>query len=373
MKKWLILVASVSPVFPAAAQTSRPASVALPKPDAVLSAEFTMVSDVRELADGRVLVVDQVERVLHVVDFGKGAVARVGRTGSGPKEYLQPLTLLATGADSTIVPDPRNGRWLLLKGADIVGTVGPEAPVLTAGTRAPNGADNHGHVIALKSMSTGPVTPTSLPRRDSVLLVRMSRATARQDTVATLLARPSQLRIEGPAAAPTNVSITMNPLSSGEGSALFPDGWIAIVRLDPYRVDWIGPRGQRALGAPLPFERIRLDERERRAFLEREAVRTGRPPRDPASIADWPEYVKPFSGAPLTAPDGSLWIRRQESSTNLNPPYDVVNRKGELTARISVENGVTIVGFGNGVVYTTVTDDNGIQKLQRRMLPSLKP
>ena len=355
----------------AGAQAPRP--VAVPMPNATLATEFTMVSDVRELPDRRVLVIDQMERILYVADFGSGAVARIGRTGSGPREYLQPLALLAVGRDSTVVPDPRNGRWMLLKGADIVGTVGPEAPVLTGGTRVPNGSDYKGHVIALKAIATGPVTTTSVPRRDSVLLVRMARATGAQDTVATLVARPSVLRVEGPASAPTSVSITMNPLSTGEGSALFSDGWIAIVRVDPYRVDWIGPSGQRIRGEPLPFDRVALDEREQRAFLQREAVRTGRPPRDLASLPEWPAYVRAHTGPLLTAPDGNLWIRRQESTANLNPPYDVVSRRGELAARVAVEKDVNVVGFGTGVVYTTMTDENGIQKLQRRPLPSLKP
>lgn len=353
---------------PAAGQVPPP--VQLPQPNATLRAEFSTITDVRELSDRRVLIVDQTERSIHVANFATGAVSRVGRSGSGPGEYQQPSTLLATSRDSTIVPDPRNGRWLLLYGAEVAGTVGPDAPPLTAGTRTPNGADVRGNVIALKSIATG-VAANAMPRRDSVMLVRMARGTGAQDTLAMLLARPSVIRTEGPASAPTSVSIMMNPLSSGESAALFPDGWVAIARLEPYRVDWIGPSGQRVAGGPLPFDRIRLDDREQRAFLEREAERTGRPPRDPASLPEWPEFIRPFSGALLTAPDGNLWIRREASTANLNPPYDVVNRRGQLAARVAVGQNVNIIGFGTGVVYTVATDDNGIQKLERRPMPRL--
>ena len=369
MPWWTKVLLGLLVAAPAGGQVPRP--VAVPQPNATLNAEFTQVSDVRELADGRVLVVDLLDRSIHVGDFRTGSVRRVGRTGSGPNEYQQPTALLAITRDSTIVPDTRNGRWLLLVGAEIVGSVGPDAPALTAGTRAPNGADMRGNVIALKSMVAGSVTATTLPRRDSVLLVRMARATGAQDTLATLLARPAELRVQGPASAPTSVSITMNPLSTGEAATVFPDGWVAIVRLDPYRVEWIGPAGQRAAGGPLPFERVRLDEREQRAFLQREAVRTGRPPRDPATLPPWPEFVRPTSGAPLTAPDGKLWIRREASTANLNPPYDVVDRRGQLAARVSVGKDVNVIGFGDGVVYTVVTDENGIQKLERRPMPRL--
>lgn len=371
MQRVITFVAGTLLAVPAYGQRGGPLAVALAPPNKSLAAEFTQVTDVRELPDGRVLVVDLLERTVHVAAFGTGSVSRIGRNGSGPREYEQPTALLAISRDSTILLDPRNGRWLLMAGAEIVGTVGPDAPVLTAGTRAPNGADMLGNVIALKPIVSGPATATSIPRRDSLLLVRMSRATGVQDSLAMLLARPTVLRVEGPASAPTSVSITMNPLTTGETATVFPDGWIAIVRLDPYRVEWIGARGERVAGPPLPFERVRVDEREQGAFLQRESVRTGRPPRDPASLPPWPEFVGPFTGALLTASDGNLWIRRRESTANLTPPYDVINRRGELIARVAVGKDVNVIGFGNDVVYTVRINEDGIQTLQRRPMPRL--
>src|SRR6185436_12515924 len=111
--------------------------------------------------------------------------------------------------------------------------------------------------------------------------------------------------------------------------------WVAIARMDPYRVEWIAPDGKRIRGEPLPFERVRLDDREQRGFVERQAMRGGGPPRDPKSFPEWPAIMPPFlTEALLPAPDGRLWIRRPQTVANLEPPYDVVDRRGRLIARV---------------------------------------
>jgi hypothetical protein len=352
------------------ARQAVPRPTPLPPSDATLPAEFTLITGVRELSDGRLLVTDGSEKRLVVADWAKGTVTQMGRNGSGPDEYLQPSTLLAIGGDSTIMPDAPNGRWLVLNGAAIARTIGPDAAVIQSGGRLPLGADDRGSVVFTKSIPASGNVASLMPRGDSVLLLRVARATGRPDTVAVLRMRPTTITIQGPADKPTSVSVVTNPLATGELATLFSDGWIAIARLEPYRIEWIASDGTRTRGAPLPFERVRLDEREQRAFLERQSAQTGRPPRDPASLMNWPETMPPFlQGALLRAPDGRLWIRRTATAGQPHPPYDVVDRRGVLVARIATEPGVTVVGFGRGVVYTAMTDDDGIQHLQRRRFP----
>jgi hypothetical protein len=267
------------------------------------------------------------------------------------------------------VPDTRNGRWLLLDNATIAATIGPDAPALKHGGRGPTGADHHGNVIVASSLGGG-IAP--MPNRDSLLLLRVARATGTADTLTRMKSRPATVRVEGPADRPTSVSVLMNPLSVGEAAALFHDRWVAVARLDPYRVDWITAEGKRVIGQPLPFERVRLDDREKTSFVERQAVRSGRAARDPSSFPEWPEYVPPFlTDALLTAPDGRLWIRRTATSSNADPPYDVIDRNGRLVARVAAGKDVQVVGFGRNAVYTVFTDDSGIQTLQRRPIPRL--
>jgi hypothetical protein len=361
-------------------QSVGPRTIELAPPTATLPAEFTLVSSVRELSDGRLLIADASERTLFVATWPKGSVAQIGRNGSGPGEYLQPSALFALRGDSTLLPDSRNSRWLLLSGAAIATTVGPDSPVIKGGARLPLGADEHGNVLVSRPMGEGAAAAATglgvrepaqaTPRLDSVRLVRIARATGRADTLAMLKARAATIKVQGPANNPTSVEILINPLATGELAALFPDGWIAIARLDPYRVDWIAPDGRTIRGLALPFERTRLDLDEQRAFVERQAARTGRPPRDLASFAEWPEIMPPFlTESLLRAPDGRLWIRRTPTAAQPNPPYDVVDRRGVLVDRVSSGKDVDIVGFGRGVVYTVLTDDDGIQHVQRRPFP----
>jgi hypothetical protein len=354
------------------AQSAGRSSIALAAPDATLPAEFTLATSVRELSDRRLLVVDRSEKTLFVVDWTKGTVGPLGRNGSGPGEYVQPGALLALAGDSTLLSDVGSGRWLVLHGASIAGTIGPDAPAIVSGARQPVGADRQGHVIATRPVGAQANDPTARPRLDSLLLLRISRATGRSDTVAVLRARPATIKVQGPAGRPTSISVTRNPLAAGEAAALFPDGWIAIARMEPYRVDWRAPDGRVVRGSPLPFERVRLNEREQRAVLEREATRTGRPERDPKAVPDWPEIMPPFLWESLLpAPDGRLWIRRPPTADDPHPPYDVVDRRGALVARVRAGADVRVVGFGRASMYTVLTDENGIQRLQRRPLPAL--
>lgn len=352
------------------AQSSRPRTVKLGAPNATLQAEFTRVGGIRELSDGRVLAVDGAEKKLFVADWSTGAATQLGRTGSGPGEYAEPGVLFGLGGDSTLLPDTRNGRWLLLHGTSIVATIGPDAPAIMSGARNPQGADHQGNVIIARGLGTGAAIITGQSRTDSLALMRIARTSGHVDTVAVLRGRPATINVQGPSDKPTAVSITMNPLAAGEVSALFQDGWIAIARLDPYRVDWIAPDGKRTRGSPLPFDRVRLDAREIRAYVDRQAARNGTPARDPASFPAWPEVMPPFLPQPLLpAPDGRLWIRRPSTAANPDPVYDVVDRRGALVARVASGKDVQVIGFGRASVYTIATDDNGIQQLQRRPFP----
>jgi len=54
--------------------------------NAQLRQQFSMITSVRELQDGRLILVDRLERRLAVVDWRAGTVASIGREGRGPGE-----------------------------------------------------------------------------------------------------------------------------------------------------------------------------------------------------------------------------------------------------------------------------------------------
>ena len=327
------------------------------------------MGSVRELKDGRVLVVDTRDRKLFVGDWRTRAATQIGREGNGPGEYALPRTLFPVSADSTLLPDPRNGRWLLLAGATIVETVPADAPAIRAGARTPLGADYAENVFATKPTALGPPA-TGAPHLDSLFLIRIARRTGKTDTLGTLRSRPARITVEGPSNNPTSVRVFMNPLAVGDEATVFPDGWIAIARVDPYRVDWIAPGGRLTAGAQLPDIRVRLDDREKRAVLDRNAANSGRGALSPDAVRDWPETLPPFlTGATLVAPDGRLWIQRTPSADHPESRYDIVGRRGTIEGRLTTDARTRVVGFGREAMFSVETDDDGIQHLRRHPLP----
>jgi len=67
---------------------------------------------------------------------------------------------------------------------------------------------------------------------------------------------------------------------------LFPDGWIAIARLDPYLVEWRTPDGRTVRGTPLPSARVKVDDAEKRAYMAAIAVANSKAPEPPDSRND---------------------------------------------------------------------------------------
>jgi hypothetical protein len=259
----------------------------------------------------------------------------------------------------------------MLHSMDIVATVGPDSPALRAGVRSPLGASSAGQVLATRAfgMGAGPNAQT-LPRTDSTTLVLVDRRTGTADTLAVLKSRPSRIHTQGTVERITAIEITTNPLAAGELGLVFPDGWVAIARLDPYRVEWLAPGGQRVAGAPLPFAATRVTDEEKRAVLQREADARGTEPRDPDSVRDWPEHVPPFlAGALLAAPDGRLWIRRTPTAARPRTSYDVVDRRGGLAAQLTLGAAERIIGFGRDAAYSVVTDGDGIERVRRHPMP----
>jgi hypothetical protein len=149
----------------------------------------------------------------------------------------------------------------------------------------------------------------------------------------------------------------------GEAPLLFGDGWIAVARLRPYRVDWRSPDGRWVRGAPLPIATIRMNDRERAAYVERN--------RWARNATDWPETLPPFDTPTvlLASPDGMLVIQRLPSAAQPESRYDVVDRTGSLRGQIVLAANQRILGFGAQSVYVVETDADGIQRLQRHAWP----
>ncbi len=83
-----------------------------------------------------------------------------------------------------------------------------------------------------------------------------------------------------------------------------------------------------------------------------------------------PDYRPPFvAGAARADADGNLWVHTNPTKPVPGGPiYDVINQGGELSDRLQVPPGYTLVGFGKGkVVYLSMRDAKGIHLARVRL------
>lgn len=352
MRRYLFSVTLV----PIALGAQTPREIQLQPPTARLDAELSDITSVRELSDGRVLLFDRKEERFTVADLGTGAMRDVSRRGGGPGEFQVFIArLLPLRGDSTLAADIT--RWLILDGDSVVATLPPNTPAMQAVNPWPISADQFGHVL----------TERSAPRGESAYVAIVDRATGRSDSIARLRAgvRRAPVRAVTLPDGQKGMAISRIPLDVREASVLFSDGWMAIARLEPYRVDWRSPAGQWTRGAPLPFRAIRVNDREKEAFAARNTWAR--------NATDWPELLPPFDTSPTTplfaASDGTLLVRRLPTADQPESRYDLVDRRGMLKGQLVLSTTQHILGFGAESVYVITTDDDGLQTLTRHPWP----
>ncbi len=373
----------------------------LGKAQAEFADPFTQIGAVRELKDGRVLVVDPRDKVVQLVDLKSGAAVKVGREGQGPGEYSLPMSVVAFPGDTSGIFDPLNQRYLLVgpdgkpggflstrpDGADAPRDAasgrgpGPMMRMGGMGMTPPRGTDRSGNIyVAGSPFTMGPDGPVAL---DSAPVQRFNRAKRSYETVAYIKLPKNNAQVSG-GAGRTEVRIGgSNPFAARDEWAVAPDGRVAIVHASDYRVEWISPNGQRAIGPSTAHNNTKVTNAHKKWWQETQRRRAtglmitndnGRmaastaPPSalTPDERNDWPEYLPPFlTNAAQIAPNGELWVLQASASDDVLPTYDIFDATGKLTGRVVLATRSRVVGFGNGTVYVARLDEDDLQYLQR--------
>lgn len=353
----LLLVSAVS------AGEAQSRVLQLEPPRDSIAHEFTRASSVRELSDGRVLVIDSRDRALYLADLASGGVQQLGRTGRGPLEYERPTRLVALAADSTLLLDPGTRRWLLLDGSRLVGTLSPSDLVVERAGTAVFGADRFGNVIATALIGREVVQGDR--QRDRVAVQRVHRHSARTDTLLIIKGPESQVHVEKVGGG-IRRSVIELALAVPEQIMLFPDGWLAIARQRPYRIEWRSESGASVTGPPLAWPEPPVGTMEIELYRRRVELQLGRSIPAPLTGMPFVDVVSPFPpGALVALPNGQLLIARSEWSGSQGTEYDVVDRRGLLVATVRLPSNVRIVGVGKRHVFTVSTDSDGIERVRR--------
>jgi hypothetical protein len=346
----------------AALGAQSPPTVPLAPEGAVADRDFTSIVGVRELSDGSVVVADGSESYVYHVGFGSTpGRGEIGRTGDGPREYRSVTAPYPIGRDSTLFVDLRRRRWVLVTGSLTVGDLGTyRSERAFAGPYVAGGSEG-GYVLA----QALPPGARSISRADSLFLLRLTPFGV--DTLATL---------DGVGAGPLRQAmpgwfVAENPLIPQDHAGMAPDGSVAVLRHNPYRVEWHREPGGVVLGPRLETGFPRLtDEAKCRAMG---GIRRAQETCDPSVYDDWPDRAPAYSSfsrvAPLLVARSDLAFVRRFSPTGDGPEvYDVIDGQGERVARVRLSPSQTIVGASHDWLYTVTVDQLGLQTLTRHSI-----
>ncbi|HEX6314420.1 MAG TPA: hypothetical protein VFZ73_06150 [Gemmatimonadaceae bacterium] len=390
-----LLVALAAAATPALAQNVPTRT--LSKPDAEFAEPFTQITGVRELRDGRLIVIDPRDKTIQVVDLRNNSATKLGREGSGPGEYGIPLRVMALPGDTTAVADMLNNRLLLINPNATVGgfvdlNVPPpaegrggrrgEGGMRMIGASMPTEADLKGRMYY-----QGPpfrMTESGPQSADSVPMIRWTRSSGARDTIAWLRlpANANEITSRG-GRGNQRVMVRVGggpPFNGADQMVVGPDGRVAIVHHDPYSVEYVSETGQRTRGQPIRYERLRISEGHKAEWREQQKSATGlmitndngrrSATMGPAGQTQDPEvwggeYMPPFLGQALSfSNEGYLWIRRT-GPPGQAPTYDVIDRAGNLVQKVVLPKRARLLGFGNGAVYVARLDEDDLQYLQK--------
>ncbi len=362
-----------------------PAPRPITTPVATVNGEFSAISSVRELRDGRLLVSDRIDRTVKLIDPRTGATRKIGTNGEGPGEYLQPGGLYPATGDSTWLLDRGQPRYLLIDPSGRIvdtrsfATAGVRT-ISTGGTTDRQRIDTEGRLysIGMAGMTMGGARSPSGVSVDSAPLVRQDLARDRSDSLARLLQPEMSTSRSG------QVTIRMPTMfSPADDWALQPDGRVAVVRAAPYRVEWFDAAGRRTTEGPvIPYEvhRVTNADREaavkaqetalRRAELPRLSMGSGTPVQmtmPDMSGQKFADVKPPFQrNGVISGPDGQVWVRRTLARGDSSAVYDVIDARGERVDRLRFPARTSIVGFGaNNTVYVARLDEDDVPTLEK--------
>ena len=361
---------------------------------------FSCISGLRELSNGRVIVGDAREKTLQLIDLRSGAVTKIGREGQGPAEWGSPAGLFAGVGDTTLLWDQANRRFLVIHPDGTPGrtfmTSAESGSGITIFT-PPRGVDRLGRIYMPGSdFARGPDgAPTAA---DSAAILRFDPRSGRTDTLGFV--RNPKADIQTQSAGRRNMIMIMapNPMLPQTTWTVAPDGRVAIVRPEPYQVEWLGANRAKSAGPVIRYQRLPVTQADKEAVPPinncATTITIGGPGRGGGGGAvpssgrgterrvaprdDWPEYKPPFLaggrgvGNVVAAPNGDVWVLRARPAGDEVPTYDIFDARGQLTGRIALPKKTTFVGFGNGTIYLSRMDEDDLLYLQRYRLDAVR-
>lgn len=355
------------------------AAQGLGPPAARWDRDFSRIGGVAELADGRVVIVDNRDFLLYIGAAQGSGSEQLGRTGDGPDEYRRPFSLVRAPSD-TILVYAQNRLLRVAPSGKLAGTI-PFVPTALGGNVGPpRGVDRAGYVywdrVVIRDPDTG-----EIKRQQQYEIVRFRPGTEKVEVVATAGDHAPELHAN-----------QYHPFAQRDAWTLEPDGTIRIARARDYSIDVMRGETVASSSAPVPFQPIAITSADREAYrLDRAKNPNGMSFGGRGSTPDGgvtPERMKemreaypdgmfprtkpPFvEGGLIRSPGGQFWVIRSPATAAIQgSQVDVLDAAGKRIREITLPAGRRLVGLDRGGIYLAREDDDGLQFLERYAWPA---
>ena len=335
--------------------------------EAKLSSSYSMLSNVIELKDGRVVFADTRDKVFLRADFKSGKVDTLGTrvdtlaADAPASQYRFPGWVAHLAGDTLALVDfgaIRTTRWDE-RGRPInvlpIKTVSGQTPVLLYDTVG------NGYKIDYQAVLGGG-NPGRDVLPDSIPVLRIGLKNGSVDTVAQLAA-PEY----GDAKFGEQVQQAAKVFAPNDHFGVLPDGTAWVARGHENRVDWRSIDGKWRRGQAREYTKIPVTQADKDRVLAqvREQGKQFGMPQDLSIDYPFSEAKPPFDFA-LGRPNGEVWLQRPRAEENAPLVYDVVDRQGTWRRAVTLPAGATLVGFGaKDVIYASIKEQDGRRTVGR--------
>ena len=410
----LVVVAGLGLVMlaaPAHAQGPRERTLGMPT---VISAEpFRDIAAVRELSDGRLIVVERGPLNPMIKNMMAGFARAAGRGGRGSTAdslaklpdgpparmvvfdatltSLKPIDQVGAGlgeiqqlaglvsalADTTLVLDVGRSDLLVIDPSGKF--VGSKSVPLGAGAMlAANGVavDRSGRLLFQPREQVSRNTPAGMEvgSPDSAAIIALDFKTGAMVPVAHVRVAGNSAIMETDASSPGTTKMHMKtvPFPVIDDWVLMQDGTLAIIRGSDLHIDWVTPDGERRSTPPIAYAQQAVTDSDRVKFRHQQHLTDSLPmlPRNMSMIAvepdSFPHFKPPFStrGA-KAASDGSIWLPSKIISPAAPEGYAVIGSDGRVLEIVHLPKFQRLLGFGKNVVYVEVSDGRQNNRVAR--------
>lgn len=336
--------------------------------------QLYQVRGATRLADGTIIVLNGGTHEVRIYDAEGGFVDAIGRQGGGPGEFMLPILLRRTAADTVAVYDLAERRLTFI-GFDVADDTLDEPGITGAVARTLNAPRQLSGLTGL--LDSTRVLLAAPPRVDSEGLVDLpvdvtvlDLETGATDTIGSFGRRQEVRTVQGEIIIAVDVPYTVFPtVRAHDGSIFVVDGVSPDVRV--YGSDGRLERIMRLDRLARPVSRSTFDDYvEQRIARSRELMGGGETRGLPADEArrlyesmSLPE-MQPFYDALIVAGNGDVWLREFELRPEGYHDWTVLDQTGRPTARFRVPVGLAVREAGADYVLGVSLDEYDVEYVQ---------